>query len=137
MAAAHSKRRPIAIIFVLGGLAVSSVGLTVLNNFSQVYRTVDIAYWETEQTFYDWLAEVIKQRSLASNQLNDLIAKRLLAMATTDRRDLVNSMMIDIFWDELAPPGTDRTPIYSLMDGATKTALKSLPLAGDLWLFAA
>jgi hypothetical protein len=122
---------------MLGGLAVSSVGLFFLQNLSQVYRPVDVAYWESEQTFYDWLAEVIKQRGLASSQLADFIAERLLVMATTDRRDAVNSMMIDMFWDELAPPGTDRTPIFSLMDRATRTALKSHPLAGDLWLFAA
>lgn len=127
----------LALTFVCCGAIVSSAGIFLLQYLSQVYRPVDLAYRQSEQTFYDWLAAEIKQNVPQSKHVADLIAQRLMLMAITERRDAINSMMIDYFWDELAPPGTDRTPIYSLMDRATKSALKSLPLAGDLWLFAA
>jgi hypothetical protein len=127
----------LALMFICCGVIVSSAGIFLLQYLSHVYRPIDLAYRQSEQTFYDWLAAEIKQDDPQSKHVADLIAQRLMIMAVTERRDTVNSMMIEYFWDELAPPGTDRRPIYSLMDRATKSALKSLPLAGDLWLFAA
>lgn len=133
----YFSRLSLASLFVLAGIIVSSGGLLLLKQLGQVYRTVDLSYPESEQTFYNWLAAAVKQYGRNSNQLADLIAERLLMMGIHDRRDVINSMMIDQFWDELAPPGIDRTPIFALMSRATRTALKSAPLNGDLWLYAA
>jgi hypothetical protein len=131
------SRKPLLIVLVLAGLAVSSTGLVLANQLSQVYRAVDIAYRQSEQTFYNWLEGVARTHGLKSEFLVKLIAQRLLLMPTVDRRNAINSMMIDAFWDELAPPGTDRRPIFDLMSRTTRLALSSDPLSGELWLLAA
>jgi hypothetical protein len=131
------SRMPLVIGLVLPGLVLCSAGLFLLDHLSHVYRTVDLAYRQSEQTFYDWLAPTIRKHGLKSDFLAKIIAQRLLIMSRTDRRDAVNSMMIDVFWDELAPPGTERQPIFALMEKTTRLALASDPLSGELWLFAA
>lgn len=125
------------IVLVLLGVLISSAGLLLLRHMSDLYRTVDLGYRQSEQTFYDWLAPEVIKHGPKSDFLVNLIAHRLLIMSTTDRRDAVNSMMIDMFWDELAPPATDRKPIFALLDKSTRIALASDPLSGELWLFAA
>jgi hypothetical protein len=131
------RLRPVAIVLVLFGLVVSSAGLQLLQHLSHIYRTVDLAYRQSEQTFYDWLAPAVKKHGLQSDLLAMLISQRLLTMPIIDRRDAINSMMIDAFWDELAPRGIDRKPIFALMDESIRIALAANPLSGELWLFAA
>jgi hypothetical protein len=132
-----NRRVPLAIALVVSGLVTGSAGLLLLQHLSQIYRTVDVAYRENEQTFYDWLAVAARKHGLKSDHLTRLITQRLLVMGATDRRNAINSMMIDVFWDELAPPGADRTPVFDLMYKTTRIALSSDPLSGELWLFAA
>jgi hypothetical protein len=131
------SRALLPIVFAIFGLVLSASGLLLVQQLGRIYRTVDIAYTESEQTFYDWLAGAIDQLDRDPDRLADLIAGRLTAMGVYNRRNAVNSMMIDEFWDELAPPGVDRQPRFSLMTRATRAALESSPLGGDLWLFAA
>ena len=127
----------LATVFAIFGLILAASGLLRLQQLSQIYRTVDIAYTESEQTFEHWLAPAIKQYDGDPDRLADLIANRLLAMGVHNRRNAISSMMIDEFWDDIAPPGVDRRPSFALIARATTAALKSSPLSGDLWLFAA
>ena len=132
-----NRRVPLAIALVGFAVIITSLGLLLVQRLSQVYRAVDVSYRENEQTFYDWLAPAMRKHGLKSDHLVKLITQRLLVMGATDRRNAINSMMIDVFWDELAPPGTNRTPIFDLMYRTTTLALSSDPLSGELWLFAA
>ena len=127
----------LATVFAIFGLILSASGLLRLQHLSQIYRSVDIAYTKSEQTFEHWLTPAINRYHRDPDRLTDLIANRLLAMAVHNRRNAINSMMIDEFWDDIAPPGVDRRPTFALIARATTAALKSSPLSGDLWLFAA
>jgi hypothetical protein len=130
-------RRLLATVLVLFGFAVSAGGLLQLRQLSQIYRIVDIAYAESEQTFHDWLAGATNRYDRDPRRLADLIADRLVTMGVYNRSKAVNAMMTNKFWDELAPPGVSRRPRLTLMTRATSNALKSSPLSGELWLFAA
>jgi hypothetical protein len=119
------------------GIGIVLFGWFHLNELSSIYRTEDFAYTESEQTFELWLTDTIRRGGYTSVSKSNLIAKRLLMMSIPNRRNAVSSMMIQLFWDELAPPGTDRRLIFNLMAEATSKALKLSPLSGDLWLFQA
>src|SRR5262245_14022249 len=106
-----ARLKPPSILFlgallVIGGLTLG-LGLKALSNIRQIYRSEDLAYSESIQTFRLWFLEA-RRHAASDSALTGVVAERLRTMRIDKRRALVNALMSDSYLETLWNDRKDR-----------------------------